>query len=159
MELDKVLLIGDGDNVTVGKPIVDGARVMATASENGRDKKIIVFKFKAKVRYRRKNGHRQQFTSLNIEKILPPGAEAEKPKATKPAAAKPKATKPAADKTASTEPQAAKPAAAKVTSTKPRAVKPAATKTRTAKSETAETKPVRKAAPRKKKEETTEDGA
>ena len=79
IELDKVLLLADGENITVGKPVVDGARVLATARENGRGKKIIVFKFKAKTRYRRKNGHRQSFTRLSIDKILPPGAEAPKP--------------------------------------------------------------------------------
>ena len=79
VELDRVLLIADGDNVTVGKPAIEGARVLATAKKNGRGKKIIVFKFKAKVRYRRKNGHRQPFTTLSIDKILPPGAEAPKP--------------------------------------------------------------------------------
>jgi large subunit ribosomal protein L21 len=79
VELDRVLLLADGDNVTVGKPIIDGARVLATAKKNGRGDKIIVFKYKSKVRYRRKNGHRQLFTTLSIEKILPPGVEAPKP--------------------------------------------------------------------------------
>ncbi len=77
--MDKVLLLADGDNITVGKPLVEGARVMATVKQNGRGDKIIVFKYKAKVRYRRKNGHRQQFTSLSIDKILPAGAEDVKP--------------------------------------------------------------------------------
>jgi large subunit ribosomal protein L21 len=80
VELDKVLLIADGDDITVGKPVIDGARVLAKVGQNGRGEKIIVFKYKAKVRYRRKNGHRQHFTSLSIDKILPPGAEAPKPK-------------------------------------------------------------------------------
>ncbi len=79
VQLDKVLLLTDGDNITVGKPLIEGARVMATVKKNGKGKKIIVFKYKAKVRYRRKNGHRQQFTSLVIDKILPPGAEYAKP--------------------------------------------------------------------------------
>jgi large subunit ribosomal protein L21 len=74
VQLDKVLFYSDGENITVGKPLVEGARVMATVKENGKAKKIIVFKYKAKVRYRRKNGHRQQFTSLSIDKILPAGA-------------------------------------------------------------------------------------
>ena len=79
VKLDKVLLIADGDKVTVGKPYVDGARVMATVKGNGKGDKIIVFKYKAKVRYRRKTGHRQLVTSLNIDKILPAGAEDVKP--------------------------------------------------------------------------------
>jgi large subunit ribosomal protein L21 len=79
IELDRVLLLADGENITVGKPLVEGARVLATAKKNGRGKKIIVFKYKSKVRYRRKNGHRQLYTTLSIDKILPPGAEAPKP--------------------------------------------------------------------------------
>jgi large subunit ribosomal protein L21 len=79
VELDKVLLLADGDNVTTGKPFIEGARVLVTAGKNGRGDKIIVFKYKAKVRYRRKNGHRQLFTTLNIDHILPPGVEAPKP--------------------------------------------------------------------------------
>lgn len=79
VELTRVLMLGDGDNVTVGRPVVEGARVLATVKENGRGKKIVVFKYKAKVRYRRKNGHRQPFTTLSIEKILRPGEEAPAP--------------------------------------------------------------------------------
>ena len=79
MELDRVMLIADGDNVTVGKPVIDGAKVLATAQKNGKGDKVIVFKYKSKVRYRRKNGHRQLFTRLSIDQILPPGAAAEKP--------------------------------------------------------------------------------
>jgi large subunit ribosomal protein L21 len=79
VQLDRVLLLSDGDNVTVGKPVIDGARVLATATKNGKGDKIIVFKYKSKVRYRRKNGHRQLFTTLSIDKILPPGVEAPKP--------------------------------------------------------------------------------
>jgi large subunit ribosomal protein L21 len=74
-----VLLIADGDNITVGKPLVEGARVTATVKQNGKGEKIIIFKYKAKVRYRRKNGHRQLFTKVNIDKILPSGAEDVKP--------------------------------------------------------------------------------
>jgi large subunit ribosomal protein L21 len=79
VELDKVLFISDGDNVTTGNPVIEGARVMATVQKNGKGGKIIVFKFKSKTRYRRKNGHRQPYTTLSIDKILPPGASAEKP--------------------------------------------------------------------------------
>ncbi len=79
VELGRVLLLADGANVTIGKPLIDGARVLATAKKNGRGDKIIVFKYKAKVRYRRKKGHRQLFTTLNIDKILPPGVAPPKP--------------------------------------------------------------------------------
>ncbi len=84
IELDRVLLITDGDAVTAGQPLVDGAKVIATAQGNGRGKKIIVFKYKPKVRYRKKTGHRQSYTRLAIDKIVPPGAvEAVKPKRTR----------------------------------------------------------------------------
>ena len=79
VELDRVLLIADGDEVTAGKPVIDGAKVTATALQNGKGEKVIVFKYKPKVRYRRKNGHRQLFTRLMIDQILPPGAEEAKP--------------------------------------------------------------------------------
>ncbi|MFT8871514.1 MAG: 50S ribosomal protein L21 [Sporolactobacillus sp.] len=65
---DKVLFIG-GDDVKVGTPTIEGATVMAKVVEHGRDKKIIVFKFKKRKNYRRKQGHRQPFTKLTIEKI------------------------------------------------------------------------------------------
>ena len=79
VELDRVLLIADGDKVTVGKPAIDDARVLTTVQQNGKGKKVIVFKYKPKVRYRRKNGHRQLFTRLAIDKILPTGVEEAKP--------------------------------------------------------------------------------
>jgi large subunit ribosomal protein L21 len=70
VELDKVLLLSTDDGVTVGQPTVDGARVVATVVEAVRAKKIIVFKYKAKARYRRKNGHRQDYTRLEIKDIV-----------------------------------------------------------------------------------------
>jgi len=79
VELDRVLLIADGDKITVGKPTIADARVLATAQRNGKGEKIIVFKYKPKVRYRRKTGHRQLFTRLMIDRILPPGAAEAKP--------------------------------------------------------------------------------
>ena len=79
VELDRVLLIGDGDKVTVGTPVIDGAKVVATLEEEGKGKKIIVFRYKNKVRYRKKTGHRQFYSRLSIDKIVEPGAGAEKP--------------------------------------------------------------------------------
>ena len=70
VELDKVLLIADGDKVTVGQPIVEGAKVVATSQGEGKGEKIIVFKYKSKVRYRRKKGHRQLYTRLLIDRIV-----------------------------------------------------------------------------------------
>lgn len=65
---DEVLLVG-GDSTKVGAPFVKGATVSAKVQEHGRGKKIIVFKYKPKKNYRKKQGHRQPFTRLVIEKI------------------------------------------------------------------------------------------
>ena len=81
VELDKVLLVADGDTVTVGTPTVDGAKVVATSQGEGKAKKIIVFKYKPKVRYRKKTGHRQLYTRLVIDRIV--GTEAGKSEPTK----------------------------------------------------------------------------
>ena len=80
VELDRVLLIGDGDRVTVGMPTVDGAKVVATAKGAGKGDKVIVFKYKPKVRYRKKTGHRQLHTRLVIDKIVGPGIAERKPR-------------------------------------------------------------------------------
>ena len=69
VEFDNVLMTIDGDNVTVGTPSVEGAKVTAKLIKNGKSKKIMVFKFKAKKNYRRRQGHRQPYTKLSIEKI------------------------------------------------------------------------------------------
>ena len=74
VELEKVLLIGDDGKVTVGTPTVNGAKVIATSQGEGKAKKIIVFKYKPKVRYRKKTGHRQLYTRLAIDKIIGPEA-------------------------------------------------------------------------------------
>ena len=72
VELDRVLLVADGDKVTVGTPTVDGAKVVATSQGEGKGKKIIVLKYKPKVRYHKKTGHRQLYTRLTIDKIVAP---------------------------------------------------------------------------------------
>lgn len=69
IELSEVLFIG-GDEPSVGAPLVDGALVKATVVEQFKGKKIIVFKYKPKARYRRKQGHRQHYTRLRIEDIV-----------------------------------------------------------------------------------------
>lgn len=66
---DEVLLLADGENVTVGKPVVKGAKVTAKVAAQGRAKKIIVFKYKNKTRYSVKRGHRQHFTEVEITDI------------------------------------------------------------------------------------------
>jgi len=80
VELDKVLFIADGDKVTVGTPTIDGAKVIATSQGEGKGKKIIVFKYKPKVRYRKKTGHRQLYTRLSIDRIVGPEAKPGEPK-------------------------------------------------------------------------------
>jgi large subunit ribosomal protein L21 len=69
VELNRVLLVSKDDGVLVGAPLVEGAKVIATVMGQGKGPKIIVFRYKAKANYRRKKGHRQPFTELNITKI------------------------------------------------------------------------------------------
>ena len=66
---DKVLLVGDGDSVKVGAPLVDGATVSGKVIKNGKAKKVVVFKMKPKKGYRKKQGHRQPYTKVEISKI------------------------------------------------------------------------------------------
>lgn len=68
-EFTEVLAIG-GDNPKVGLPLVEGAKVSATVEKHGRGKKIIVFKYKPKKNYRKKQGHRQSYTKVVINDIL-----------------------------------------------------------------------------------------
>jgi len=65
---DKVLMVG-GETVKVGNPYIEGATVEATVEKQGKQKKILVFKMKAKKKYRRKKGHRQPYTKLVVNKI------------------------------------------------------------------------------------------
>ena len=66
---DKVLVVADGEDVKFGAPVVEGAKVEAKVVKNGKAKKIYVFKMKRKKNYRRKKGHRQPFTKVEISKI------------------------------------------------------------------------------------------
>jgi len=70
IELDRVLLVADGEEVRVGQPTVEGARVLATVTDHGKCRKVIIFKYMPKERYRRKKGHRQFHTQLKIEQII-----------------------------------------------------------------------------------------
>ena len=67
---DEVLLASDGDDVSVGAPLVDGAQVTAEVLRHGKDDKIIVFKRKRRKGYRRKQGHRQKFTEIRVDEIV-----------------------------------------------------------------------------------------
>ncbi len=69
VELDKVLMVADGDDVTIGRPVVDDARVNASIVEQGKAKKVLVFKYKRRKRFRKMQGHRQPFTAIRIEGI------------------------------------------------------------------------------------------
>ena len=66
---DKVLMFVDGDDIKIGQPVVENASVTANIVEQGKEKKIIVFKYKRRKRYRRKQGHRQSFTALKIKSL------------------------------------------------------------------------------------------
>ena len=80
VELADVLLLADGAQVTAGNPLVAGAKVTAQVVEQGRGPKKVVFKYKAKVRARKRTVHRQAYTRLLIEQIASPGVTAEAPK-------------------------------------------------------------------------------
>ena len=70
VELTDVLMVSRDGNVTVGEPTVAGAKVTAEVAGQGKHKKVVVFKFKAKTRFRRKAGHRQPYTELKITDIV-----------------------------------------------------------------------------------------
>ncbi|EKQ55112.1 MULTISPECIES: 50S ribosomal protein L21 [Clostridium] len=69
VELNEVLAVGTDAGIKVGAPVVEGAKVVAKVAAQGKAKKVVVFKYKSKKDYRRKNGHRQPYTKLVIEKI------------------------------------------------------------------------------------------
>jgi large subunit ribosomal protein L21 len=69
VSFDEVLLFSDGENVTVGQPVVDEVAVKGRIVEQGKAKKILVFKYKRRKRYRRKQGHRQPYTAVKIDSI------------------------------------------------------------------------------------------
>jgi ribosomal protein L21 len=75
VELDKVLLLSKDGDVQVGAPYIEGAKVFGEVVESGKGKKVIIFKYKAKKDYRRKNGHRQPYTLVKVTGI---GAAAKK---------------------------------------------------------------------------------
>jgi len=81
IELGEVLMLGEGDQVTVGVPLVAGACVGASVIAQGKSDKVLVFKKKRRHNYRRKNGHRQDLTVLRITDILTDGRKPEKPAA------------------------------------------------------------------------------
>ena len=108
MSFDRVLMFSDGENVSIGQPVLDNIAVEGHIVEQGKAKKIIVFKYKRRKRYRRKQGHRQEYTAVQIDSIKEAGANArEAPEPEKEAAPEvvkadtaPKAAPDAADESA-----------------------------------------------------------
>jgi large subunit ribosomal protein L21 len=147
IELKDVLLISDEGDVAVGSPTVAGAKVSATVVDQFKAPKIVVFKYKSRQRYRVKQGHRQQYTRLMIEKISAKGekkAEAEKKEEKPEAEAKPKTKTAAKTKTKTKTAAKTKTKTAAKTKTKTKtktaakkktSTKKAATKKSTSKSE------------------------
>jgi large subunit ribosomal protein L21 len=70
VSFDKVLMFSDGENVNIGQPVLENVSVNGHIVEQDKAKKIIVFKYKRRKRYRRKQGHRQQYTAVKIDSIL-----------------------------------------------------------------------------------------
>jgi large subunit ribosomal protein L21 len=70
VELNRVLLVADGEQVQVGRPTVEGAKVLATVAQQDKHRKVVIFKYHPRKRYRLKKGHRQPFTRLHIDKIV-----------------------------------------------------------------------------------------
>ena len=70
IDIETVLLVSDGDKISVGAPYVKGAKVQVVVEESFKDKKVLVFKFKSKKDYHRLIGHRQQYTKVRVEKII-----------------------------------------------------------------------------------------
>ena len=70
IDLGDVLMIGNGDDVTIGRPTVEGARCIVDVLGTAKGKKVVIFKYKAKARYRRKTGHRQKFSRVVVRDIV-----------------------------------------------------------------------------------------
>ena len=139
-----VLLVVDGSTLRIGQPVVKGAVVKGKVVDQIKGRKILVFKYKPKIRYRRKQGHRQRYTQVAIEGINLPKTAAEKAEEA-PKAAAPKKTTPAKKKPATkAEPKAQKPAAKKPAESKKPAAKQTARKTTPKKTTTKTTKPAAK---------------
>ena len=150
---DQILMISDGENVNIGQPVLDDALVEGHIVEQGKAKKIIIFKYKRRKRYRRKQGHRQQYTAIKIDSIKAKGLKTRKEAAPETEELKPVAeqgkTRPEAKKPAVKE-AAVKKKEAQKTATRSKAKAPA-TKKNAAKKATAKTAAKKTAAKTKKK--------
>lgn len=123
VEFDKVLVLSDGKTVQVGTPIIETAKVYGSVVENGKGQKVIIFKYKSKKDYRKKQGHRQPYTMIKIDSLsakptsTPKKAVVEKPEVTAEKVVKPaveKVVKPAVEKSVTVK----KPATKKTTEEK-----------------------------------------
>jgi large subunit ribosomal protein L21 len=132
---DRVLLIGDGDETTVGTPLVAGASVTGTVVREELGPKLVIFKFKQKVKYRRRTGHRQHLTMVRIDQINAEGGSKKR--------ARVKA-EPEAEASAPAEASAAAEEKPKARTTRSRAAKPKAEADATASTEEAPEKPKRR---------------
>lgn len=97
VKFERILMFSDGENVSIGQPVLENVAVEGHIVEQGRAKKIIVFKYKKRKRYRRKAGHRQDFTAVQIDSIAAGGVKA-KETAEKAPVPKPEAKQPEAEK-------------------------------------------------------------
>ena len=119
VRFDEVLLVGEGNDIKVGSPLLSGTSVSATVIKQGKSKKVSVVKFRRRQNYLRQHTHRQFFTEVEITdissggKAAPKKAAEDKPAVKKAAAKKPAAKKPAAKKKAAAKKPATKKAAAK----------------------------------------------
>lgn len=143
---DRVLLVGDGEAVTIGTPTVEGATVSGTVLGEALGPKLIVFKFKQKATYRRKNGHRQHLTRVRIDEINASGKKAKADKAEKAQKADKAPKAEAAAQSTDSADAAEAPAPEKPKRTRKAAEKPAS-------AETEKPKRTRKAATKKSAEE------
>jgi large subunit ribosomal protein L21 len=143
VEFDKVLMVGEGEDVKLGTPFVKGGKVSAKVKAHGRGRKIKVVKFKRRKNYLRTQGHRQDYTEVEITSIAGGGrakstgtaAEKETAPAAETKAPEPKTVEPKTPKPETAEAKTAKPKTAKPKTAKPKAAKPKATKTSAAKKE------------------------
>ena len=97
IQLDQVLMVGEGEKVKIGTPYLKGGKVTATVVEHGRGEKIRIIKFHRRKHHRKQMGHRQDFTKIEITGIAASAPKAAKKKVSKAKAAKPKAAKPAVE--------------------------------------------------------------
>jgi large subunit ribosomal protein L21 len=145
---DRVLMFSDGENVSIGQPLLDGVSVEGHIVEQGKAKKIIVFKYKRRKRFRRKKGHRQEFTAIQIDSINAKGTKAAKGVEPKAEAKESEAPKAAPKKEPAAKAEAKK-AAPKKEAAKKAVTPKAAPKKEPAKKAAPKKEPAKKAAPKK----------